>query len=191
MESLLLEMSRRERRRRNLWRWALWIRSAYDDAFVGDSLPPGPQLAAGMLLMVQVGTVIAFTASMVLQPDVTPWWYGALVILAVYALGGLGYYWLLRTRIGGYADTLAGPHKKKRTKMEILSQVMLLIGALGMVFVGSGNPWGFVIAMVQQPFWYYTSITNRLWGLLAASGVYTVAWVLGIYNNWDKYFAYF
>lgn len=73
----------------------------------------------------------------------------------------------------------------KRTKMEIASQVMILVGAASMVFVGGGNRWGFVMALLIQPFWYYTTWRNRQWGVLSASLIYTVAWALGIYHNFD------
>ena len=77
-----------------------------------------------------------------------------------------------------------GNAPRKRTVMEYASQVALFVGALAMVGVGGGNPWGFVIAFVIQPFWYYTAVFNRQWGLLGASTVSTVAWILGIYNHW-------
>ncbi len=173
-----------------LWRWAIWIRPAYEDAFSGDSLPPGPQFAAGMLLVLPVGTTLALTSSMALRPDVLPVWYGVPIILAVYALCGLGYYWLLRSHIGGYADSPAET-KKKWTKMEVASQVMLFLGAFSVLLLGNNNPWGFVVGIVQQPFWYYTSVYNQQWGLLCASLVYTVAWCVGLYNNWHKLFEYF
>jgi hypothetical protein len=72
---------------------------------------------------------------------------------------------------------------RKRTKMEIVSQVGVLAGSLAVFTLGSGSPWGFVIGMAVQPCWYYTAWFNRQWGLLGASMIYTIGWILGIYNN--------
>ncbi len=73
--------------------------------------------------------------------------------------------------------------RRRRTKMEVASQVVLFVGAFSVFLIGNGNPWGFVVGMAQQPFWYYTAINNRQWGLLGASVVYTAAWINGIYQN--------
>lgn len=78
----------------------------------------------------------------------------------------------------------------KRTAMYYASQAMMFVGALAMVCVGGGNPWGFVVAIAIQPFWYYSAITHRQWGLLGASLIYTFAWVLGLYNNFPTYAAF-
>lgn len=79
----------------------------------------------------------------------------------------------------------------KRTLMEHLSQMAIFIGAVSMVAVGGGNPWGFVIAFAIQPFWYYTSYRHKQWGLFYASVIYTFAWILGIYRNWSFYMSFF
>ncbi len=79
----------------------------------------------------------------------------------------------------------------KRTPMEQMSQVAIFVAAVSMVVVGGGNPWGFVIALAIQPFWFYTSYNHRQWGLFYASFIYSFAWTLGIYRNWDHYMSAF
>jgi len=32
--------------------------------------------------------------------------------------------------------------------------------------------------------WFYTSITNEQWGIVALSAFYTYSWGMGIYNYW-------
>jgi hypothetical protein len=72
---------------------------------------------------------------------------------------------------------------KKRTWMEVASQVGVFVGAFAVVLLGYGSPWGHVLGLAVQPFWFYTSINNRQWGLVAASFIYAGGWVLGVYNN--------
>ncbi len=72
---------------------------------------------------------------------------------------------------------------KKRTRMEIASQFGVFAGSFAIVLLGFGSPWGHVLGLAVQPFWFYTSIKNRQWGLVAASFIYAGGWVLGVYNN--------
>lgn len=78
-------------------------------------------------------------------------------------------------------------HTPKRPLMEHLSQVAIFTGALSMLAVSDGNPWGFVISLAIQPFWYYTTFRNKQWGVLLATFIYTLAWVNGVYKNWTHY----
>ena len=71
----------------------------------------------------------------------------------------------------------------ERTLMEKASQVAIFVGALSVVALGNGNRWGFVLGLAIQPFWYYTSIRHRQWGMVAASTIYTGGWILGVYKN--------
>jgi hypothetical protein len=46
--------------------------------------------------------------------------------------------------------------------------------------------WGYIIGLCHQPFWFYTSIYNRQWGLIVLSSIYTACYLIGIYNYWIR-----
>jgi hypothetical protein len=79
------------------------------------------------------------------------------------------------------ADAPGAP--KKRTLMEKASQVGIFAGALAVVMTGSGSRWGYVVGFAVQPFWFYTTIKHKQWGIVAASTIYTIGWGIGIYRN--------
>lgn len=70
-----------------------------------------------------------------------------------------------------------------KTLMEYISQGAIFIGALAVFLLGHGDNHGFILGLCVQPFWYYTSIKHRQWGIVAASIIYTYGWIMGVYNN--------
>lgn len=73
--------------------------------------------------------------------------------------------------------------------LSILSQVGILVfGAASIILVGSGNPfvrrWGYVSALVAEPFWFYASLFPWQPGIFVVTVIYTVAWARGLKNNW-------
>jgi hypothetical protein len=85
------------------------------------------------------------------------------------------------------ADVVSGMQvlPVKRTLMEKASQVGIFAGALALLLTGSGSRWGFVMGLSVQPFWFYTSIKHRQWGIVAASVIYATGWSIGIYRNFS------
>jgi len=67
--------------------------------------------------------------------------------------------------------------------LEVVSQVGVALGAAAIWKLGENNRWGFVIGLAAQPFWFYTAIYNRQWGVLVAAVIYTVAWTRGVIIN--------
>jgi len=60
-----------------------------------------------------------------------------------------------------------------------------LLGGLAIWLVGrieNWKKWGFVIGLIGQPAWFYTTIKHQQWGMVALSVWYTYAWIEGIYN---------
>jgi hypothetical protein len=53
--------------------------------------------------------------------------------------------------------------------MEIASQLVIFAGPISALTLGAGSPWGFVIGLAIQPFWFYTSFRHRQWGIFIAS----------------------
>ena len=99
------------------------------------------------------------------------------------------------TTLGSLADDLAAARdisatskdtplrRPRKAAMEIVSQCAIFVGGMGVVALGSGSRWGFVLGLSVQPFWYYTSIRHRQWGIVAAGALYGCGWVLGVYRN--------
>jgi len=74
-------------------------------------------------------------------------------------------------------------HRAHKNVLEIVSQCAIFVGAMAVVALGGGSRWGFVLGLSVQPFWYYTSIRHRQWGIVAAGALYGCGWVLGVYRN--------
>jgi hypothetical protein len=72
---------------------------------------------------------------------------------------------------------------KKRDFWEDISQLMIAVGAVAALLIGSGNKWGFIVALCAQPAWYYTSYRNKQWGVFTVTIVYTISWGIGCYRT--------
>lgn len=70
--------------------------------------------------------------------------------------------------------------------IESVSQIAIFLGAFGTFAISDGNAWGYVVGLLLQPCYYYTTCRNRQWGMIAANFVYTGAFAQGIYKNFDK-----
>lgn len=44
--------------------------------------------------------------------------------------------------------------------------------------------WACIFGLLGQPFWFYASWTSGQWGVFAASILYTLAWLRGIWVHW-------
>ncbi len=75
------------------------------------------------------------------------------------------------------------PRMAGGTLMDVLAQGGIFIGAMAVLALGSGSRWGFVLGLCVQPFWFYTAIRHRQWGIVAASVIYATGWALGVYRN--------
>ncbi len=67
-----------------------------------------------------------------------------------------------------------------------LCQFMLVIlGALTIYLITSGGKlirWGCIAGLLSEPFWFYTAIQNRQWGMVLLIIWYTIMFVRGIYK---------
>lgn len=70
--------------------------------------------------------------------------------------------------------------------LDLLSQSVIFVGALAVLFLGGGNRWGFVLGLAAQPAWLYTTIVHEQWVLLVACFVYAAGWGLGFYRTFIK-----
>ena len=74
--------------------------------------------------------------------------------------------------------------------MEIFIQSWIIIfGCSAIWFVGRTEKWkryGYILGLLSQPAWLYTSIKSNQWGIFILSLWYTYAWGQGVYNYWIK-----
>jgi hypothetical protein len=72
--------------------------------------------------------------------------------------------------------------------LDIISQFMIALCGCSAIWLVSRREhwkrWGYIIGLVGQPFWLYTSLYNDQWGIFALSLWYAYAWCQGIYNYW-------
>lgn len=59
----------------------------------------------------------------------------------------------------------------------VLGSASISLFALGMPF------WGFVVTLMAEPFWFYTSYINKQWGIFITAIWYTGWSILGIYRE--------
>ncbi len=71
--------------------------------------------------------------------------------------------------------------------LDTISQIVIFtFGTLSIILIGRKNRWGFVAALITQPFWLYTSYAHGQWGIFAASCVYAASWLYGFYEWFIK-----
>jgi hypothetical protein len=89
----------------------------------------------------------------------------------------------LFTRGAKYVHTANTSSPEKGAWLEFASQSAIFMGPVGAILLGSGSRWGFVIGLVTQPFWFYTSFRHRQWGIFIANIFYAFGWAMGVYRN--------
>jgi hypothetical protein len=82
-----------------------------------------------------------------------------------------------------YVHTANTSSLEKGSWLEFASQSAIFMGPVGAILLGSGSRWGFVIGLVTQPFWFYTSFRHRQWGIFIANIFYAFGWAMGVYRN--------
>ena len=71
---------------------------------------------------------------------------------------------------------------------DFIAQIFIFIfGTTSILLIARKNKWGFVVALIAQPFWFFTTFVNHQWGAFIVSFVYTISWVYGLYEwFWRK-----
>lgn len=72
---------------------------------------------------------------------------------------------------------------------ELISQIMLFISGGAIWFMTRKEHWkrwGYIIGICGQPFWLYTSINSKQWGIIILTIFYTYSFAQGIYFYWKK-----
>lgn len=72
----------------------------------------------------------------------------------------------------------------------MIAQIAIMVfGSAAIWLVGrkeEWKKWGYILGILGQPFWIYTSYMNEQWGILLMTLFYTYSWSMGIYNYWIK-----
>ena len=74
--------------------------------------------------------------------------------------------------------------------IDTICQIIILIGGtLAIFLLAQKNKWmryGYIIGLVQEIFWFYSTYIHKQWGTFILCFVYTGCFLLGIYNYWVK-----
>ena len=60
--------------------------------------------------------------------------------------------------------------------------VIFVLGTTSIILIARKNKWGFILALIAQPFWFYTTYVNHQWGAFIVSFIYTASWIYGAYE---------
>lgn len=67
--------------------------------------------------------------------------------------------------------------------LDTVSQIAIALFGLSSIFlIAKKNKWGFVLALIAQPFWFITTYIHEQWGIFALSFVYSGTWLYGFYQ---------
>lgn len=55
-------------------------------------------------------------------------------------------------------------------------------GVTAILLVARKNKWGFVVGLISQPFWFYTTYYHKQWGIFALNFAYLGTWLYGYYE---------
>lgn len=72
---------------------------------------------------------------------------------------------------------------------DLVQAAMLITGAIAFLLVCRGSPrakWGWLIGLLGQPLWLYTTWRAGQWGMFALSCVYAYGWIEGVWNHWRQ-----
>lgn len=74
--------------------------------------------------------------------------------------------------------------------MNLVAQIGIMVfGCSAVWFVGRRERWrrwGYILGVLSAPFWFYTSITHKQWGIVLVCAWYTYSWGQGVWNYWIR-----
>ena len=71
--------------------------------------------------------------------------------------------------------------------LDMIAQFGITVFGLSSMFlIAHKNKWGFVVGLISQPFYLYSSWTHQQWGIFFNGLIYTANWIYGIYNWFIK-----
>lgn len=74
--------------------------------------------------------------------------------------------------------------------LDIIAQIGILFTGATSIFLvgvkGKYRRYGYLLGVIGQPFWYYTTFVHGQWFIFALSFLYTFSWVNGLRNYWNE-----
>ena len=58
-----------------------------------------------------------------------------------------------------------------------------LWGAIGFLMIAKKRRWGFVVVLMTEPCWFYSTWQARQWGMFFLTAIYTLSMFIGI-DEW-------
>ena len=72
--------------------------------------------------------------------------------------------------------------------INIIIQILIVVSSCGAIWLlsqkGKWNRWGYIVGIVGQPLWFYDTLKNEQWGILAVTVWFTFSYAQGIRNFW-------
>lgn len=73
---------------------------------------------------------------------------------------------------------------ERALRLEQFSQWFIaVVGGVGFFLISIKEPWGFVLTLVTQPFWFVSTWKKKQWGMFFLTGLYTVSCAIAI-DGW-------
>ena len=71
----------------------------------------------------------------------------------------------------------------------MIAQIALVILGAGAIFLlaqkrGRVRRWGYIVGLLSEPFWVYSSLTAHQWGVVALTAWWAGFYAIGAVNNW-------
>ncbi len=72
----------------------------------------------------------------------------------------------------------------------ILYEVMIFVlGAAAVFLLNTNSRWskyGAILGLLSEPFWLLSAWDSQSWGIFAVSVIYTLSYIMGVYNFWFR-----
>ncbi|MCL5991388.1 MAG: hypothetical protein M1419_04730 [Bacteroidetes bacterium] len=72
----------------------------------------------------------------------------------------------------------------------LIIQIIIFITSASAIWLVSRKEdwrrWGYIIGLIGQPFWLYSTFVNEQWGIFLLTFVFTYSWGQGVWNYWVR-----
>lgn len=74
---------------------------------------------------------------------------------------------------------------------ELIIQGLIILFSCGAIWLlaqkGALIRWGYIVGMIGQPLWFYTTYTHGQWGMFLTTCWFTYCYYKGIKNYWLRW----
>ena len=67
----------------------------------------------------------------------------------------------------------------------MIQMAIFILGAASIWCIAQKRSWswvGFLIGLISEPFWFYTTISHKQWGMFCLCIWFTVSYIQGLWN---------